>query len=103
MRWMLGLVVVLGVVGCDSASGVDSGPGVDASDGLSSCDPKPVTCREADPVCPPYYAASVEAECWGPCVPNIDCRRPIPCDESSTGRQCPTDWGCSLGECAPPR
>jgi hypothetical protein len=103
MRGVLVLLLAFALFGCDSASGTDAGAPVDAIEGLSSCDPRPVTCRAAEPVCPPYYAASVEAECWGPCVPNIDCRRPILCDEPSMTRQCPIDWGCAAGECAPPR
>lgn len=103
MRWIPALLLALGLLGCDASASPDAGAGGDAGDLLSSCDPKPVTCRAAEPVCPPFYVPSVEGSCWGPCVPSGDCRRPIPCDESSTARQCPTDWGCAAGECAPPR
>lgn len=52
-----------------------------------SCDPTIVACDAIPPACEPGFAPSVEAGCWGPCVPSEYCDVLTTCD-------CPDDQAC---------
>jgi hypothetical protein len=110
----LALFAVLFTLGCGDDDGDrDAGPPNDASriDGGSSdagsaaedCDPKHVTCDEAEPACLLGTVAVVVDGCWGPCIDQSECA-PIPCDREGPASECPRGWGCvGDGQCAPPR
>jgi len=87
--------------GGDAGPGTDAGPSVDTGtgdtdaggDGLYDCDPSHTTCRAIPPMCPSGQVPSVEGECWGMCVPFVDCR-PIECDPTAMFPRCPDGTAC---------
>jgi hypothetical protein len=68
--------------GAAGAAGGTGGSGGGAGTGGSGgvdCDPGGVACRSLPPSCPPGEVPSVEHECWGDCVPILDCRPVADC------------------------
>ena len=70
-----------------SVSGGSGGSGAGGSGGTGgvNCDPSGVTCKAMTPSCPPGQVASVVGNCWGTCVPILECQTVSSCAACKNG------------------
>ncbi|MCA9595963.1 MAG: hypothetical protein KC776_21765 [Myxococcales bacterium] len=71
--------------GATGGAGGMAGSGGTAGSGGVDCNPSSVSCKAAVPNCPAGQVPSVNAGCWGPCVPILACSAISDCSQCTSG------------------